>query len=379
MKPKDASLERAAAGPGRRRAGPGHGQRADGDHEPVRARRVRALREVQVRARIRQRRADPGARARARRRLRLGRALPPGRVLKRGPEGTVLRRRIPRHGRHRARDAGRGSGAGRLDALLSAGRGAAARQRDRARVSGRQGRLRGGEFAAASRRVLGRRPPVALLRRGALLPRPRRMPARATSPRRAATCARSSSRPTRTASRSSSTAATSPSRTWPTWRWAASPTSRASTTTPTTSTSACPTTPIACPTPCSRRPGRCSRRGSTRRRGAFLEEFDHTFPGSPLAPDVMLLHAMIDLKSCQFDDVRQALDEFVERLRARSRPQVAALLKDPASAARSTGACSARQSIGHAARSHRRSAQGRPAASTSYFSRYLRRSIARPA
>ena len=45
---------------------------------------------------------------------------------------------------------------------------------------------------------------------------------------------------------------------------------------------------------------------------AFLDEFDHTFPASPLAPDVMLLHAMIDLKSCQFDTVRATLDKFVK-------------------------------------------------------------------
>ena len=35
----------------------------------------------------------------------------------------------------------------------------------------------------------------------------------------------------------------------------------------------------------------------------------------------MLLHAMIDLKSCQFDEVRTTLDELVQDLRARSRPR----------------------------------------------------------
>src|SRR5580765_5377517 len=42
---------------------------------------------------------------------------------------------------------------------------------------------------------------------------------------------------------------------------------------------------------------------------AFLEEFDRSFGKTPLAPDVMLLHAMIDLKSCRFDDVRTTLDK----------------------------------------------------------------------
>jgi tetratricopeptide (TPR) repeat protein len=62
---------------------------------------------------------------------------------------------------------------------------------------------------------------------------------------------------------------------------------------------------------------------------AFLEEFDHNFPASPLAPDVMLLHAMIDLKSCQFDTVRATLDKFVQ-VYGPIEVQVAALLKDPA-------------------------------------------------
>ncbi len=62
---------------------------------------------------------------------------------------------------------------------------------------------------------------------------------------------------------------------------------------------------------------------------AFLEEFDHNFPGSPLGPDVMLLHAMIDLKSCQFDSVRATLDRFVQ-VYGPIEVQVAALLKDRA-------------------------------------------------
>jgi tetratricopeptide (TPR) repeat protein len=44
---------------------------------------------------------------------------------------------------------------------------------------------------------------------------------------------------------------------------------------------------------------------------AFIEQFDRSFPGSPLAPDVLLLRAMINLKSCKFDAVRTTLDTFV--------------------------------------------------------------------
>jgi len=61
---------------------------------------------------------------------------------------------------------------------------------------------------------------------------------------------------------------------------------------------------------------------------AFLDEFDHTFPASPLAPDVMLLHAMIDLKSCQFDTVRATLERFVQ-VYGPIEAQVQVLLKDP--------------------------------------------------
>jgi tetratricopeptide (TPR) repeat protein len=61
---------------------------------------------------------------------------------------------------------------------------------------------------------------------------------------------------------------------------------------------------------------------------AFLEEFDRSFGKTPLAPDVMLLHAMIDLKSCRFDDVRVTLDKLVKTY-APIQQQVATLLKDP--------------------------------------------------
>jgi tetratricopeptide (TPR) repeat protein len=61
---------------------------------------------------------------------------------------------------------------------------------------------------------------------------------------------------------------------------------------------------------------------------AFLEEFDRSFGKTPLAPDVMLLHAMIDLKSCRFDDTRATLDKLVKTY-APMQAKVAALLKDP--------------------------------------------------
>jgi len=71
------------------------------------------------------------------------------------------------------------------------------------------------------------------------------------------------------------------------------------------------------------------QKGEFEAASAFLEEFDRTFPKSPLAPDVMLLHAMIDLKSCRFDQVRATLDTFVKTY-APIEAQVATLLKDPA-------------------------------------------------
>ena len=61
---------------------------------------------------------------------------------------------------------------------------------------------------------------------------------------------------------------------------------------------------------------------------AFIEEFDHAFPGSPLGPDVLLLHAMIDLKSCRFDEVRRVLDVFVQRY-APVEAEVARLIAEP--------------------------------------------------
>jgi len=70
------------------------------------------------------------------------------------------------------------------------------------------------------------------------------------------------------------------------------------------------------------------QKGEYQAARAFIEEFDHSFPGSPLGPDVLLLHAMIDLKSCRFDDVRQVLDVFVARY-APIEEEVARLIAEP--------------------------------------------------
>jgi tetratricopeptide (TPR) repeat protein len=70
------------------------------------------------------------------------------------------------------------------------------------------------------------------------------------------------------------------------------------------------------------------QKGEYEAAGAFLDQFDRSFPKSPLAPDVLLLHAMIDLKSCAFDRVRAELEELV-RVYQPIEAEVSALLKDP--------------------------------------------------
>jgi tetratricopeptide (TPR) repeat protein len=70
------------------------------------------------------------------------------------------------------------------------------------------------------------------------------------------------------------------------------------------------------------------QKGEYEAAGAFLEQFDRSFPKSPLAPDVLLLHSMIDLKSCRFDRVRAELEELV-RVYKPVEAQVSTLLKDP--------------------------------------------------
>ncbi len=70
------------------------------------------------------------------------------------------------------------------------------------------------------------------------------------------------------------------------------------------------------------------QKGEYEAAGAFLEQFDRSFPKSPLAPDVLLLHAMIDLKSCAFDRTRSELEEIV-RVYKPIEAEVATLIKDP--------------------------------------------------
>ncbi|HVZ71032.1 MAG TPA: hypothetical protein VHJ20_01545 [Polyangia bacterium] len=70
------------------------------------------------------------------------------------------------------------------------------------------------------------------------------------------------------------------------------------------------------------------QKGEYEASGAFLDQFDRSFPKSPLAPDVLLLHAMIDLKSCGFDKTRDELEKLV-RVYKPIEAEVATLIKDP--------------------------------------------------
>jgi tetratricopeptide (TPR) repeat protein len=69
------------------------------------------------------------------------------------------------------------------------------------------------------------------------------------------------------------------------------------------------------------------QKGEYEAAGAFIDQFDRMFPKSPLAPDVLLLHAMIDLKSCAFDRVRTTLNTFVKTY-APVQAEVATLVRD---------------------------------------------------
>ena len=255
---------------------------------------------------------------------------------------------------------------------------AAPGQRERAHLPGGQGRLRGRRHRRAPSRCsptsTGSRASTRRRSTSAGLIHARQRPLRVGAPHR---CARSSSRSTRTASPSSSTAATTASRTWPTWRSGASRTSRRSTTTPTTSTSASPRTRSACPTRCSRRRGRCSRRASTRRPTRSSRSSTASFGKTPLAPDVLLLHAMIDLKSCQFDERARDAGQAGARPTARSRPRSRRCSRIPRSASRFYRRLLSKRSIGDAARSDHRAAQDRPALLSSSTATSSR-SIARP-
>ena len=70
------------------------------------------------------------------------------------------------------------------------------------------------------------------------------------------------------------------------------------------------------------------QKGEFEAANAFIEQFDRSFPASPLAPDVLLLHAMIDLKSCRFDRVRTVLDVFVKTY-APIEAEVSRLIAEP--------------------------------------------------
>jgi len=88
------------------------------------------------------------------------------------------------------------------------------------------------------------------------------------------------------------------------------------------------------------------QKGEYEAAGAFIEQFDRTFPKSPLGPDVMLLHAMIDLKSCQFERVRTTLDQLVKTY-VPIEQEVAALIKDPGRRAVLYRRLLSRSEIGH--------------------------------
>jgi TolA-binding protein len=70
------------------------------------------------------------------------------------------------------------------------------------------------------------------------------------------------------------------------------------------------------------------QKGEYEAAGAFLDQFDRSFPKSPLAPDVLLLHAMIHLKSCAFDKTRDELEEIVKVYKPLE-AEVAALIRNP--------------------------------------------------
>jgi tetratricopeptide (TPR) repeat protein len=61
---------------------------------------------------------------------------------------------------------------------------------------------------------------------------------------------------------------------------------------------------------------------------AFIDQFDRSFPASPLGPDARLLRAMIELKSCHFDEVRARLGELVTQY-APLEAEVERLIADP--------------------------------------------------
>jgi tetratricopeptide (TPR) repeat protein len=53
------------------------------------------------------------------------------------------------------------------------------------------------------------------------------------------------------------------------------------------------------------------QRGEWEASRALIDQFDRLFPGSPLRPEVAVLRANLDLKTCAFDRARKTLDQFV--------------------------------------------------------------------
>jgi tetratricopeptide (TPR) repeat protein len=70
------------------------------------------------------------------------------------------------------------------------------------------------------------------------------------------------------------------------------------------------------------------QKGEYQAARAFIEQFDRAFPSSPLGPDVLLLRAMIELKSCRFDQVRAHLGALVDRY-APLEAEVSRLIAEP--------------------------------------------------
>jgi tetratricopeptide (TPR) repeat protein len=70
------------------------------------------------------------------------------------------------------------------------------------------------------------------------------------------------------------------------------------------------------------------QKGEYQAARAFIEQFDRAFPTSALGPDVLLLRAMVELKSCRFDEVRAHLGALVERY-APIEAEVSRLIAEP--------------------------------------------------
>ena len=131
-----------------------------------------------------------------------------------------------------------------------------------------------------------------------------------------------------TASRSSSTGGTGPSRTWRIWRWGRIAHEQSRYDDAYYFYFRVPEDSERLPDALFEAAWSMFQKGEYEASRAFIEQFDHSFPTSPLAPDVLLLRAMIDLKSCRFDQVRGTLDTFVKTY-APVEAEVARLIAEP--------------------------------------------------